>query len=96
MPSAATVALCFDLALDGPKINYSCGTVPPSLQSNALGQVDFDIRGALGRLVGSPLFDDDWRLASLGISSRWIGVRSAQEHAPAPFIASMSATAKLS
>ena len=41
----------------------SCTTVPPSLQ---LAQADLEIRGALGRLVGSPLSDGDWRLASLG------------------------------
>ena len=28
-----------------------------------------DFRSALGRVVGAPLSDDDWRLASLGISS---------------------------
>ena len=41
------------------KVLYSCRRVPPTL-----AQADADIRGALGRLVGSPLSDDDWRLAS--------------------------------
>ena len=36
------------------KILDSCGTVPPALQLDALAQADADIRGALGRLVGSP------------------------------------------
>ena len=52
------------------QILNSCRTVPPSLQSGALAQADFEIISALDRLVGSPLSDDDWRLASLGISSR--------------------------
>ena len=75
------------------QILCSCRTVPPSLQSGALARDDFETRSALGRLVGSPLSDDDWRLASLGTSSGRIGARSAQ--APAAYIASLSATAKL-
>ena len=69
---------------------------PPTLQPDALAQADVDVRDALGRLVGSPLSADDWRLASLGISAGGIGARSAQEHAPAAYIASLSATAALS
>ena len=64
------------------KFLYSCRTVPPTLQPDALAQADADVRDALGRLVGSPLSADDWRLASLGISAGGIGARSAQEHAP--------------
>ena len=78
------------------KIVYSCGTVPPTPQPDALAQADPDIRGALGRLVGSPLSDDDWRLASSGISAGGIGARSAREHAPAAYVASLTATAVLS
>ena len=70
--------------------------VSPTLQPDALAQADADIRGVLGRLVGSPLSDDDWRLASLGISAGGIGARSAREHAPAAYVASLSATAALS
>ena len=81
------------LVLGGAKILYSCRTVPPTLQPDALAQGDADIRGALGRLVGSPLSDDDWRLASLGMGA---GARSAREHAPAAYVASLTATAALS
>ena len=63
------------------KILYSCRTVPPTLQPDALAQADAHVRDALGRLLGSPLSADDWRLASLGISAGGIGARSAQEHA---------------
>ena len=51
------------------QILYSCRTVPPSLQFGALARTDFETRGALDRLVGSSLSDEDWRLASLVISS---------------------------
>ena len=73
------------------QILNSCRTVPPSFQSGALAQADFETRGALDRLVGSPLSDGD-----LGISCRGIGARSAQEDAPAACRPSPSATAKLS
>ena len=56
------------------QILNSCRTVPPSLQFGALARADFETRGALDRLVGSPLSDDDWRLASLVISSRELGL----------------------
>ena len=46
--------------------------------------------------MGSPLSDDDWRLASSGISEGRIGARSAREHAPAAYVASLSATAAFS
>ena len=52
------------------KILCSRRTVPPSLQSDTLGEADADVRGALGRL--------------------------AQEHAPAAYVASLFAAAKLS
>ena len=50
------------------KVLYSCRTVPPPLQTDGLRQADQDIRHSLGRLVGSPLSDDDWRLASIGVA----------------------------
>ena len=50
-----------------------------------------DIRSALCHFVGRPLSDDDWRLASLGITAGGLGARSAAEHAPAAYVASFSA-----
>ena len=73
------------------KVLYSCRTVPPDAQPIGLRDADTDIRLALGRLVGSSLSDDDWRLASLGIASGGVGARSASEHAPAAYIASFAA-----
>ena len=55
------------------KILYSCRTVPPPLQAAGLCNADRDIRHSLGRLVGSPLSDEDWRLASLGVASGGLG-----------------------
>ena len=73
------------------KVLYSCRTVPPDAQRAGLQAADTDIRLALGRLVGSPLSDEDWRLVSLGISSGGVGARSASEHAPAAYVASFAA-----
>ena len=46
---------------------YSCRTVPPLLQIG-LRQADLGARHSLGRLVGCPLADDDWRFASIGVA----------------------------
>ena len=73
------------------KVSHSCRTVPPDAQPVGLRNADTDIRLALGRLVGSSLSDDDWRLASLGIASGGVGARSASEHAPAAYFASFAA-----
>ena len=72
------------------KVLYSCRTVPPPLQAESLGQADCDIRHSLGRLVGSPLSEEDWRIASLGVANGGIGARSALEHAPAAYISSLA------
>ena len=51
----------------GPEFSTLAKQSPPRLQSVSLER---DIRHSLGRLVGSPLSDDDWSLASLGVSVR--------------------------
>ena len=50
-----------------------------------LCDADRDIRSALCHLIGRPLSDDDWRLASLGITAEGLGAWSA-EHAPAAYV----------
>ena len=77
------------------KILYSCRTVPPPLQQKGLRQADTDIRHSLGRLVGSQLTDDSWRIASLGVANGGLGIRSAAEHAPAAYISSLGQTQAL-
>ena len=74
---------------------YSCRTVPPPLQAEGLSQADQDIRHSLGRLVGSPLCDDDWRVGSIGVANGGLGTRSALEHAPAAYVSSMAQTLEL-
>ena len=49
----------------------------------------------VGRLVGSPLSDDDWRVASIGVSNGGLGARSASEHAQAAYISSLAQTQML-
>ena len=51
-----------------------------------LCDADRDIRSALCHLIGRSLSDDDWRLASLGITAGGLGARSAAEHAPAAYV----------
>ena len=50
---------------------------------------------ALGQLIGRPLTEEDWRLASLGVAAGGLGARCAAEHAPAASVASFSACREL-
>ena len=77
------------------KVLYSCRTVPPSAQMCGLKTADSDLRAALSQLIGRPLTDDDWRLASLGVAAGGLGTRCAAEHAPAAYVASFSASREL-
>ena len=61
-----------------------------------MSQADQDIRHSLGRLVGSPLSDDDWRVASIGVASGGLVARSALEHAPAAYLSSLVQTQEIS
>ena len=54
-----------------------------------------DIRHSLGRLVGSPLTNGDWRIASIGVSNGGLGARSASENAPTAYIWSLAQTQTL-
>ena len=77
--------------LGGPRSSIHAAPCLPDAQHAGLLAADTDTRSAIGRLVGPPLSDDDWRLASLGFSSGGIGARSACEHAPAADVGSFSA-----
>ena len=68
-------------------------TLPrPPLQAEGLSQADQDIRHSPGRLVGSSLSDDDWRVASIGVANGGLAARSAFEHAPAAYVSSLAQT----
>ena len=60
-----------------------------------LRTADNDLRAALSQLIGRPLTEDDWRLASLGVAAGGLGTRCAAEHAPAAYVASFSASREL-
>ena len=69
--------------------------MPPDAQMCGLRTADNDLRAALGQLIGRPLSEDDWRLASLGVAAGGLGARCAAEHAPAAYVASFSACCEL-
>ena len=69
--------------------------MPPPPQTDGLRQAYQDICHSLWRLVGSPLSDDDWRLASIGVAQGGLGARSALLHAPAAYISSLAQTREL-
>ena len=64
----------------------------PPLQAEGLNQAEQDIRHSFGRLVGSSLSDDDWRVASIGVANGGLGARSVLEHARAAYVPSLAQT----
>ena len=75
---------------DGPRYFCSRTTVTPSLQRSSVASADHDVRD-LGHVSGSRLSDDDWRIASPGISSRGVGSGATAGHAPVADVPSFSA-----
>ena len=49
----------------------------------------------MSQLIGRPLSDGNWRLASLGIAAGGLGARCAAEHAPAAYVVSFSVCREL-
>ena len=79
-PGCTRVFLPFRTCSGCAKDLYSFRTVLPDMQPAGLRSADVDIRTAPSSLIGTLLSDDDWRMASLGITSGGHGARSAAEH----------------
>ena len=57
--------------------------------SDCAPRPDWDLRAALGRMIGDPLGDGEELVASRGIPCGWLGTRREEKHAPAAFLASL-------
>ena len=77
------------------RLVYSARTVPPELHETALETFGQNLRGALEQLTGDTLPERSWLLAQLGITHGGIGIRDPVRHAPAAYLASLSATSVL-
>jgi len=61
-----------------------------SLFIQDLGEFDLGLKSALEDIVGDELAERSWALAQLGIRSGGVGLRSAERHACAAYLASVS------
>ena len=65
-----------------PKIMFMLRAVNTAHHQEQLTEFDSIIRGALSRILGSPLTDEQWEQASLPVATGGLGLRSAVDHAP--------------
>jgi hypothetical protein len=76
------------------RVNHLMRTVPPSQIRPALRKFDKELRAAFGDITGLHLGDAAWRQAKLATSIGGLGLRSADEHAAAAYLASTSFVVK--
>lgn len=77
------------------KLGYSARVVPPTAHVAALQAMDEAVRICLEELSGSSLTDSSWRQAQLKLRHGGLGLRSAEKHAAAAYVASRAACATL-
>ena len=74
------------------KITYSCRTVPPHLQKEALAEYSGQIREGLKEILQNEVDERGWAQAQLGIIGGGLGLRDPMKHAPAAYVASIIGT----
>ena len=78
------------------KLGYSMRTVPPALQHEALGGFSQIIWKTLREIIRHKAFSDrPWTQSQLRLKSAGLGLRCAQEHSAAAFIASTDSVGAL-
>ena len=78
-----------------PKIMFMLRAVNTTEHQELLSEFDSIIRGALSRILGSPLTDEQWAQASLPAAMGGLGLRSATDHAPSAHAVSLLAAQPL-
>lgn len=77
------------------KLAYSMRVVPPVLHGEVLQAFSADIRTALEELLQADAGDRGWAQAKLAIRRGGLGIRGAEDHASAAYIASLQSTMRL-
>ncbi len=77
------------------KMMYAMRTTRPEWASSVMQDFDSIIRETLESTLGSAIDDESWRQAQLSTSSGGLGLRSADAHATAAFLASSTCSAEL-
>ena len=73
-----------------PKVIYLLRTVDPQPYLKQWAQFDMVTREALSRILANPVTDQVWCEAKLPPTMGGLGLRSAVDHAPTPFITSVN------
>ena len=92
-PHTEFVLLRSCLAL--PKIMFLLRALDTSEYVEQLQTFDSITRGALSRILGSPVSDAQWLQAKLPVPMGGLGLRSAEDHAPIAFATSLLASKTL-
>ena len=74
---------------------YTLRTIDPTPHQTLWKEVDIITREALNCILGVPLGNTQWEQAQLPVSLGGLGLRSAEEHAPAAFAKSVLASKDL-
>ena len=85
-PHTESVLLRSCLAL--PKLLFSLRTVETTSHQEVLEEYDRVTREGISRIIGVPLSDAQWLQANLPVSMGGLGLRTAEDHAPAAFASS--------
>ena len=72
-----------------PKVTFSLRTTDPTNHQDIWKDFDSITREALTRILGCPVNDLQWSQAKLPVSMGGLGLRAAEDHAPAAFISSL-------
>ena len=92
-PQVALLLLRYCAAFS--KLAYSTRVVPPHAHQEALGRFDEAVRECFESLLCTTFAPAEWSLATLSTNSAGLGLRSAQRHSPAAFLASVTSCCEL-
>ena len=72
-----------------PKLMFLLRTLDTTIFGDQLEQFDMVTRGALSRILGTPITDVGWEQAKLPVSMGGLGLRAASDHAGVAFASSL-------
>ena len=72
-----------------PKLMFLLRALDTTEHQDLLQSFDTISRGALSRIVGSPVTDDQWAQAKLPVAMGGLGLRAAEDHASSAYATSL-------
>ena len=92
---AHTAYKILSACLGSCKMMYAMRTTRPEWASTVLQDFDATIRETIESTLGSAIDDESWQQAQLSTASGGLGLRSANTHAAAAFLASSTCSVEL-